>query len=218
MKAALGALVVAVTLSIASGAAAGPVIDDADAIELANALVEATEEHGICYGWDVSIDDQGTPRSDVGSNLGPGVSVHDERCERYIVLTVSLSWTSESSEAEDSATFDVRSNVPGAPRRADLEGIGITSARLLSSDDITVYNATLALPALASEAGLGPALELEQNTETIPNGHRPDGVDSDWLRQYGWVVATFGIFILGGVLWLVYEIVVRPNNLHRWQR
>jgi hypothetical protein len=81
-----------------------------------------------------------------------------------------------------------------------------------------VYNATLALPALAAEAGLGPAIELEENTGTIPEGHRPDGVDSDWLRQYGWAVGTFGVFILSGLLWLVYEIVIRPNHLQRWQR
>ena len=95
MKATLGALVAVVTLSIAGTAAAGPVIDDPDAIELANALVDATEEHGICYGWDVQIDDQGTFRTDVGSNLGPGVSVHSEGCERYMVLSVSYVWTSE---------------------------------------------------------------------------------------------------------------------------
>jgi hypothetical protein len=205
-------------LLVGGPAGAGPIIDDPDAIELANALGDAADEHGICYGWEISIDDRGALLEDVGSNFGPGVSVQTAACPKYIVFWASYRWTSESSESEDSVSFGVSANVAGAPLARDLERVGITGGALLDRDDITVYNATLALVALASEAGLGPPIAFEQNVGTIPSTDKPDQVDSDWMREYGSVIATFAMVIAGGVIWLLYELVVRPIQLRHQQR
>ena len=218
MRLAFATAVVVGVLLLGGTAGAGPIIDDPDAIELANALADAADEHGICYGWEIGIDDRGTPLSDVGSNLGPGVSVQSGACPKYIVFWASYRWTSESSEAEDSVSFGVSANVAGAPLRRDLERVGITSGALLDHDDVTVYNATLALVALAAEAGLGKPIAFEENTGTIPSTDTPDDVDSDWLREYGSVVATFTLLIVGGSIWLLYELVFRPIQLRYQDR
>ena len=210
-RAAAAALARVALVLAASPAAAGPVIDEPDAIELANTLVDAAEEHGICYGWEVTILDRGTPLADVGSNLGPGVSaIMAEGCDRYIVLSVSYVWTAETSESEDSASFAVRTNVPGAPTTSDLQDLGVDRAELLARDDLTVINATLALPALATERGLGPAIPFEENDGGIPPGIGPDSTGSDLLREYGWALASFGLLVMAGAAWLVYESFIRP--------
>ena len=55
--AAAAALALAMLVVPVAPAGAAPILDDGDATELANALAEATEEQGVCYGWEVVVQD-----------------------------------------------------------------------------------------------------------------------------------------------------------------
>jgi hypothetical protein len=80
VRAPLVALLIA--LALPGVAHAYPFLDQGDAAELANELAEATDEQGICYGWQVSVDDQsgGPSGTDVGSNFGPGQEIDATQC------------------------------------------------------------------------------------------------------------------------------------------
>lgn len=210
-------LAVGFVLLAARPASAGPLIDEPDAVELANGLADATAEQGICYGWKVDINDRGTFLVDVGSNLGPTVPVALEAgCDKWVELHVRYTWTSETSEAEDSVDYSVESNLAGAPNTVDLRRVGFGDGTFLRDEDVAVINASLALPTLVAESGLAPEVRLEENTGTIPAADRPTPVgDSDLMRQYGWAFATFGLLLFGAVVWLVYELVLRRMGF-RW--
>jgi len=202
-----GAAVAAVALIVPLVGPAGalPILAQPDAEELAADLEEAAEVQGICYGWRVRVNDSDRILSgeDVGSSRGVGLPAQDVSCPRWMVFEAILTYTSASSESEDSATFRVWSNVPGAPLEANLRRVGVDSAALLGeNDDVAVINATLALPALAAELRLAPPLPLDRNTEGIPEVDRPTGTPgSDWLRTYGVYLALSGVLVVGGLVW-----------------
>lgn len=196
----------AAVLTVASPVGAEPLLQRADAEELAQILAEAADEHDICYGWDVTVNNEtGVIRRDIGSSLGPGREIDPLVCGRYVVFEAYLDYTPESSESSDSATFGVSSNVPGAPTGADLRRVGISSDSLLGDrDDVALFNATAALPLLMAERGEAPALGLDENSEPI-RGDRPTGrPGSDFLRTYGGGL-FFGLaMVVVGLGWAFY--------------
>lgn len=193
-------------------AGALPVLEEADATELAQALAEATEDQDVCYGWDVTVYDYGGSGDgrDQGSSLGVGKAAEDPanaaECARWVVFEATLAYTSASSESEDSASFSVSSNVVGAPTSADLRDNGISEGALLgNNDDQTVANATLLLPALMAEKGLAAPISLEANTQALPAGDKATGTPgSDWLRKYGAAVAFAAVLLVGGLGWAAW--------------
>ena len=195
-------------------AGALPILDTADAQELAEVLAEATEEQGICYGWRVEVIDQGGGGGfvDEGSNRGVGESATVRPCTRYMVFYADLTYTAESSEASEYGEFGITSNIPGAPDRRDLERLGITESRLLgANDDLAVAEATRALPLLAAEAGLAEPLPLDLNTEALPEGDAPTGSHgSDWRRTYGAPIVFGVVLVLLGVGAIALTIL-NPN-------
>lgn len=195
-------------------AGAVPILDPADATELAQALAEATEDQDVCYGWSVQVNDYsgGADGLDEGSSLGVGPTAIESQCEKYVIFEAYLTYTSEASESEDSASFDVRSNVPGAPTATDLRQAGISTGGLLGgSDDQTVANAALMLPALMAERGLAPPIALEANTQALPSSDRATGTPgSDWLRKYGPMVGVAALMLVGGLGWAAW-IVLRER-------
>jgi len=205
--AAIGAAVVL------SGSPAGalPILESTDAAELAQTLAEATEDQDVCYGWEVHVIDDGGGADgiDQGSSLGVGRTPIQTQCPRYVVFVAHIRYTSSASESEDSASFDVRSNVPGAPTSADLSGAGISGGGLLgNNDDQTVANAALLLPALMAEKGLAEPISLEANTEALPSGDRATGTpSSDWLRKYGPAVGFAAVTLVGGLGWAGWIIL-----------
>ena len=192
-------------------AGAVPILDNADATELAQALAEATEDQDVCYGWKVTVYDYGggSDGVDEGSSLGVGQSANQAECPKWVVFEAILTYTSPASEAEDSATFSVRSNVPGGPSSTDLREAGISEAGLLgANDDQVVADATLLLPALMAEHGLADPIALEANTQPLPAGDRATGTPgSDWLRQYGAAVAVAGLTVAGGLGWAAWILL-----------
>lgn len=204
-----------VLVLVAAPAPAGalPILDEGDAIELANKLAEATEEQGVCYGWSVEVRDDGGSLSgtDTGSSLGPGRSPYDPACTPYVIFRANLHYTSEASEASDSAGYSIDSNLPGFdPRR--LEGLGISDSSLLGgNDDIVVANATALLPGLVAEQGLAPPIPIEETAgTTIPASDRPTNTPGSDLWRTHWAAYSFaGLLLLGGLAWLGVALFVR---------
>lgn len=202
----LATLVASLAMALGTApAGALPILEPADAEELAADLAEATAVQGICYGWLVELRDDGTglTSAEYGSSRGVGTRVQDPSCPRWMVFHANITYTAPSSESEDSASFSVLSNITGAPTEPDLRRIGIGGDALVGpDDDLAVINATLALPALAAEAGLARPLALEPNPGAIPPADKPTGrPGSDWTRSYGHFLLLSGVLVLGGATW-----------------
>lgn len=191
----------------------GVLLEAADRVELAQSLADATEETGVCFGYDVSLYDLdgGNTGDENLSSAGPGVSVADAAardpalCPKgTLELVVDVTYTSSSSESEDSAGFSPRSTVDGlltSTARRDLVDLtGISDDGLLGDDDdLVVRNATAALPLLV--AGTAPAVAATGTA--APNGDRLTGSPgSDWVRAHG-----LGIAVAVGLLLLALALV-----------
>ena len=206
----------AIALTVAPGVSATPILDQSDAEELAGVLAEAEASQDICYGWEVSISgDVSTTLAagEYGSSRGP--DTHAVVCDQYVIFDANLTYTSESSEASDRASFDVRSNLAGAPTEADLRRVGIDGGRLLGNDDDrAIYDATVALPALVAESGLAPPVAAEANRDELPPGDGPrGGGGSDWLRTNAGPLAVILIVLIGGLAWAAWILLFRRAAL-----
>ena len=209
-------LAAAVALAVAPAASATPILDEADATELAGVLAEAEASQDICYGWEVTISgDVSTALAagEYGSSRGP--DTHAVVCDQYVIFEADLVYTSESSEAADRASFRVSSNLPGAPSEADLRRVGVDGGRLLGNDDDrAIYDATVALPALVAERGLAPPVAAEANRDELPPGDGPrGGGGSDWLRTNGDPLAVILIVLIGGLAWAAWILLFRRASL-----
>ena len=190
--AALAATALALGLPVASSAA--PLLDPADAAELAQTLAEATAEQDVCYGWEVEVvDDSGGPSGvEAGSSQGPGRPLDRTRCPRYAVLVAGVVYEGEWSESEDSVSaFGIDSNLERPPTADQLADLGYPPDSLLSEqDDQAIIDMAGVLPLLVAEAGLAPYVPFEEQTEPIPAADRPtNSPGSDWWRNYWWVAA-----------------------------
>jgi len=180
-----------VTLLVAGPAsAANPVLDPEDDTELAAALAEATAVQDVCYGYVLAVDDGDTGEwagTYAASSAGEGRrATQGSDCTAGVVeLVARITYTSEFSEAEDSASWELVSDVPGLTI-ADVEDQGLSAGHLLddAGSATTLRAAVLSLPRLAAErAGVEPVV-LEPNASPLPEGARPTGTPgSDWLRE-----------------------------------
>ncbi|MCX9193627.1 hypothetical protein C3Y87_20015 [Carbonactinospora thermoautotrophica] len=208
-----------------SGEAAAELIEPADAAEVVEELAEASAEQGICYGWYIEIDDDYETHltlRDIGSNLGLGSDLGidaDPRrnpalCPKYVVFEASIHYTSASSEAEDSASFRVVSNLPGGPTGDDLEELGIREKDLVGQrDDDAAIRAILALPMLAAESGAAPYLTPEPNPSPIPAADHPTNPPgSDLWRQNGAALTLLGLGAVAALIWLIVALVKKPQE------
>lgn len=188
-------------------------LEEGDAIELANKLAEATEDQDICYGWSVTVHDQDRGTFfDQGSSLGPTVSPLEPGCAPAVVFVADLVYTSELSESSDSASLRVDTNLAGfSVTGDDFAPFGVTGRSLLGdNDDVALINAVSALPLLVAEAGLAPAVQPEQTTGTIPSADRPTGGGvSDRFRKYGSLYFLAVTMIVGGIGWFVVAWFLR---------
>lgn len=205
------ALVAGVALALATAFAATPaqagVIAPQDAAELAQSLAEATAEQGICYGWNVTNNFDGTP--DIGSSGGPGVVDIEfgQSCEKgFIELTGSIDYACDSCDSSDSASVDIRSTMANGPTAGDLSALGLDAGDLTGdNDDTTLINMVNALPLLAADRGLAPYLAYEPAT-AVPAADRATGKPgSDLLRDTWPLLAFCGFLIVAGPGFYYYK-------------
>ena len=205
-------------LLAAPASAANPVLDPEDDAEVAAALAEATEVQDVCYGYVLAVDDGDTGEwggTYAASSGGEGVRATEaDGCSDGVVeLVARIAYTSDFSEAEDSASWDLVSDVPGLSI-SDVEAQGLSSGDLLDdgASAATLQNAVLSLPRLAAErAGLEPVV-LEPNAAPLPEGARPTGTPgSDWLRENGVLLAGCVLLVLAG-LYLLASSFRRPRR------
>lgn len=196
---------------LAPGTASADVLfDQADADELAATLDEAYQAQGVCYGWSVTIDNVGVTDESVGSNFGAGRSVNDGSCSSSVEFTATITWTSESSESEDSGSYSVFTDGGDRPDTTDLDSLELISIDGLIGDngDAEVYKAVSALPLLAADAGIAdpieatPAPESEAGADAQPT----NSPGSDFWRNNGMMILWgAGILLAGGVFawWVI---------------
>ena len=213
-----------VLLPAGPASAANPVLDPADDAELAATLADATEVQGVCYGYVLTVEDGDTGEwggSYATSSGGEGVRAQDAGdCPSGVVeLVARVVYTSEFSEAEDSAAWDLLSDVPGLTI-ADVEDEGLSAQDLLDdgSSATTLLDAVLSLPRLAADqAGIEPVV-LQPNADPLPEGARPTGSPgSDWLREN---IALLGLSVAAVVAGLAaFALSSRPRRpTDPWRR
>ncbi|MGH3620380.1 MAG: hypothetical protein ACRDQ5_01135 [Sciscionella sp.] len=201
-------------LLLAPGSAAAqqdPVFDPADARDLADTLAEATASQGVCYGWHVTVTDNytGTEGGEsVGSNLGPGRSLDDAgtRCDRRVEFDCQITYTSESSESNDYASYQVNS-LPRGPSTEDLASLRIITSDDLVGDnvDVAVERAVTALPQLTADSGAAPQVEATPESAAPGDvGTLSDHPGSDFLRRAGGLLAFGAVLLLAGIVFGVY--------------
>ena len=196
--------------ALAAPAVATPVLDEADAAELAQALAEATEVQDVCYGWRVDLrDDSGGPSGDdVGSSRGPDVALDTAACPRWVLLDGAIHYTSEASEFEDDAAVRVTSNLSPAPTTADLRDLGVTGSLTDEDNDVVLLNMVEALPLAVAGNGQAPYVEFETAQTPVAGQGEPTGTPgSDVLRQWWPLMVLCVLAILAGVVMLVGRLV-----------
>lgn len=209
MRRAVAAAAALLALLAAPAHAENPVLDAEGEADLVASLAEATEVQGVCYGYRLDVRDGDTGRySGVYSAWSvPGVPdgqflYRSPQCPAGVVaLEATIGYVSSFSEAEDSASWALISDLP-ALTTADLDLLGVQVGDLLQDDrsETALLNALLGLPRLATEqAGLPPVV-LEPNTAGLPEGARPTGTPgSDWLRENGALLGFCVLLVLCGV-------------------
>jgi hypothetical protein len=209
-RALAGAVLLVPLLLAPPASAANPVLDPEDDAEVAQALAEATEVQDVCYGYVLAVDDGDTGEwggTYAASSAGEGVRATEaDGCRNGVVeLVARITYTSDFSEAEDSASWELVSDVPGLSI-GDVEDQGLSSGDLLDdgASAATLQNAVLSLPRLGAErAGLQPVV-LEPNASPLPEGARPTGTPgSDWLRENLVLLALSIGAVLAGLVALV---------------
>lgn len=205
-------------LAAPATASADVIFDPADADDLAATLAEATAAQDVCYGWHVRVDDQVSGDSEsVGSDRGADRPVDTTSCSKYVRLDVFITWTSESSESEDSASYDLVSS-PGGPTRSDLDGLELDWDGLTGENpDVVIGNAVVALPLLAADKGMADPIEAAPQTGSAPaDASLTDDPGSDWWRNNGGMLLwALGLLLAGGVFaWWVFR--TRPPRPERY--
>ncbi|HEV3002203.1 MAG TPA: hypothetical protein VGW75_15785 [Solirubrobacteraceae bacterium] len=204
------AVLVALALLALAPAAQAAVLTPEDAAELANALADATAVQGVCYGWRIHVSDPTGAEEglEAGSSFGPGDPLDRTRPEcrdgMFAELVGSVVYTRESSEAEDSAAWDVESNLRDPPTIAEVDELGYSSDDLLGDDnDLAIVNAAGALPQLAADHGNARPVPFAPAGRDPGTSGEPTGdPGSDLLRERGTLLALCALMILGGAAWL----------------
>jgi hypothetical protein len=184
-----------------------PTLSEADGKDLVSRLAKAEAAQGVCYGWVVS-DGSGDPVTS-GSSRGVGVSA--DKCRRYAILASTITYTSESSESEDSASVTVRTS-SGLPdlTLSDLSRVGVDTAALLAEPTTTTAYGALALPLLLAEKGdvapLEPVVATAQAATPIG---RPG---SDFAASHPGAIIALSIFGGAALIGLVVGFILRRKR------
>lgn len=201
-------------VTLASPAAAGPILEEADAAELAQLLADAADEQDICYGWTLTIQDRqnGVLITDVGSSTGgPGARLVPSMCEQYAELVVEGVYTDDFEEAEDSASYSINSTFLPSDTSLGVSGDDFVG----DNDDVALFDAAAQLPALAAERGAAPWVAPVPNVSEIPSSDTLTGSPTgDWLRSNWGLLTILVLGALASLTWLLYELIGRRILKH----
>jgi hypothetical protein len=199
---------------------AGAWFDPATADALSAELAAALDGTGWCAGWVVQIVDVSFEQADIGSNLGVGTAAHT--CDNWAEITVEVVYTSESSEADDTA--GIRVDAHDAPVASALQshpslldGTGHRALLGYSGDD-AVANAVAGLPAALAEVGeiapvaAAPVEPGEPGGFTLPDAEG-DGGNETWAQHQTEVLLGVGFLLVAGAVLPTMLVVTR-----RWSR
>lgn len=176
------------------------------ATETARVLAAATAVQGMCYGWDLRANSSSEGASvSRGSSLGAQVPVDSDptKCAEYIEVVARVTYTSASSEAEDSASMTVETNstrVTGADLARRLAAIGFTTSAFIDEPGFMTMHAALSLPLVTAEAGAAtpvPATGVSAAPDASLTALPPAG--NDFLRDRWGFLAFAGGFVLAGL-------------------
>jgi hypothetical protein len=200
-------------LVLAAGAPAAPaqLLTPEDNVELAQSLAEATAEQDVCYGWQIQIRDASGPDAlDAGSSLGPGrpLDLTNPRCARSVELVGEVVWTSELSESEDSAYYEIRSTLEKPPTPGELDALGYGPERLLDeADDEALANIVGALPVIVADHGEARPVAFAPGDLPPDQAGKPTGdTGNDFLREHGSLFWLSLLLLVGGLTWLVMSL------------
>lgn len=166
-------------------------------------LQRARQSQGVCYGWRL---EDGADVVSVGSNLGDGVAAEDNpQCPRFVQVVADISYTSESSEAEDHAYIGVEGSADFA--RGDLADVdsgltrfGLTEDAFLDDPGWAVTRAAVSLPLLLAETGaVGPA-PVNTAAPAAPPAPLPAAGNDLWRDRWGWFLGAAGLLLLTALL------------------
>lgn len=194
---------------VAAPSASAQLLEEADAAELAQSLADAFEDQGVCYGWRVEVNDEtASDFVDVGSSFGPGKALAEgpEPCTKSVVLVGRVFYTSETSEAEDSAFYAIESNLTKPPTVEELEDLGHGADGLLGEqDDEALFNAVGALPLLVADHGEAKPVGFEPGSNLPPEqAGKPTGNQgNDFLRENWAPLIICLLLVFGGAIWFV---------------
>lgn len=199
--------------AVPATASADVIFDPADAEELAATLDEAFQAQGVCYGWEISVDNVGQLENSIGSNFGADVPVANGpdpgACGATVVLHADISWTSETSELEDSASYSVSSSNPAGPTTDDLDDLDVISTDGLVGEtvDVDVYKAVAALPLLAADKGIAEPIAATPAADTAPgDAQATNSPGSDFWRDSGMLILWGSLILLAGAAFAIYAI------------
>ncbi|MFI6758337.1 hypothetical protein ACIBF5_04225 [Micromonospora sp. NPDC050417] len=178
----------------------GTAVPPPEAAERADTVVlldDAYRAQGVCYGWDL----QGglLPRVSVGSSLGDGVDVESDpaRCRRWVKVVADVTYTSESSESNDHASFWVTSSgdFPGIDFETGLTHLGLSPDTFVDDPGWAVCRAAVFLPLLVAEAGAAPAVPARTEPTAAPAlTPLPDPGNDFWRDRWGYLIGAGGLF------------------------
>ncbi len=176
---------------------------DADA--LATDLAKATAAQGICYGWDLSVDNAGTANHGVGSNEGAGKAVDESGCQRWVVFDVDVTWTPESSELADSETATLRSSgdLGDLPSIDELTDVGVTDKTLTDDPAGSTIAVLEALPLMLSERGAADPLPAATDDPTSTVSVPPEAGSDRWRANKAFAIMAIVLLLAAGglVVW-----------------
>lgn len=185
-------------------------LSTSDGSALAAELNKASKVQGVCYGWRLRGSGgsyySSTDTSATGSNLGDGRALGDvlNECDKGLELVADVTYTSGSSDAEDSAVLTITEYNIDLPYTAttDLARFGVTEQELINDPVGAVARGVLALPLLVAEYDLAAPVSPPNDTGAAPSG--APIVGSDFLRDRGWLLiaaialllcATLGVLL-----------------------
>jgi hypothetical protein len=190
----------------------GIIISASDANELAQSLADSTSSQGICYGWRANVsDDSGGPSGvDEGSGQDPNSAAPAQRCSKYVILQADITYTCNSCEANDSASYSILTNLPNAPTSQDFQQLGVakTSDLLGNNDDTALINTVEAMPLIMSEKGAARAIPADLSAKPSATDH-PTGSGSDTPHVSPGLIVLGGLLFLGGLTWVGVELANR---------